>query len=123
MVTVHSKSELRSAMDKKEKKIRIVGPYAKELYDKMQKKKKIKKASLITGGALIIGGILAAPFTGGASLAGTGAGLTMAGATIGTISLTTAELAIIVGAGSSIALYGIYKGSKMKFYINKKMGK
>lgn len=122
MVSVHSQAELKAAMDRKEKQIRIVGPYAKELYDKMQKKKKVKKGAVIAGGALAVGGILAAPFTGGTSLAGTATGLAMAGATIGAITLTAGELAMILGSATLVSMYAIYKGAKIKFSVNKQTG-
>lgn len=122
MITVRSQAELKSAMDKKERQIRIVGPYAKELYNKMQTKKKVKRGGLIAGGALIVGGILATPFTAGTSLGCTVAGLTVAGATIGTITISTLELSILLGSATLVSMYALYRGAKIKFSINKKNG-
>ena len=63
------------------------------------------------GGALaLIGGIAAAPFTGGVSLAGSVAGATAMGLTVGTINISTAELAMILG----FAAYAINKKYKIK---------
>ena len=121
MIIVHSQAELKAAMDRKEKQITIVGPYAQEVAEKIQRKKKIKKGGMIAGGALAVGGILAAPFTGGTSLAGTVAGASMMGLTIGAITLTTAQLAIILGSG--IAAYGIYKGAIIVFEQDPVTGK
>lgn len=123
MVVVKSQAELKSAMARKEKHIRIEGPFAKELYNKIQKRKKIRKGALISGGVLALGGLLAAPFTGGGSLLGSATGLSMMGftaATVGSITITTAELAIICGTG--IAFYAIYKGAKIKFHYNQQTG-
>lgn len=50
-------------------------------------------------------GFLAAPFTGGTSLAATAAGLTL-----GSLTISVAELAIIVGG--AVAITGIVKGCK-----------
>lgn len=56
------------------------------------------------------GSVAAIPFTGGASAAGVAIG---AGLTIGTVTISTTELAII--CGTVIALKGIDKGCKVKF--------
>lgn len=116
MVIVESQSELKKAMELREKQIRIVGPFAKEVAEKFRKKKRIKKGALITGCGLMAAGLIAAPFTGGASLGGTAMGLTMTGLTVGTVTLTTAELAII--CGTVVSLYGIYKGAKVKIGVD-----
>lgn len=118
MVTVQSQAELTAAMDRKEKQICIIGPLAEELYPKLQKKKKIKKKILITGAVLVACGIVVAPFTLGTSLTGTAAGLAMAGVTIGTISLTAGELAMILGSVTLVSMYTIYKGGKIIIRLN-----
>ena len=90
------------------------GSYAKTLAKKIRSKKKIRKVA-ITGGVLaIIGGVVAAPFTGGTSLAGSVAGATAMGLTAGTVTLTTAELAMILGVGGLLGGYAISKGYKIK---------
>ena len=84
---------------------------------KYQRRKKAKKGSLIAGGALALAGLVAMPFTGGASGAATAAGAGMMGLTIGTITLTTAELAIIAGitAGFGLGVVGLAKGFNVSF--------
>lgn len=63
--------------------------------------------------ALIIGGIIAIPFTGGASSGVTAMGLAMTGLTVGTVTISTAELAIL--CGFIIGMTGLLKGAKIKF--------
>ena len=92
MITVRSKQELEKAMRQEASQIKVVGSYAK---------------TLATGGAILagilgVGCLIAAPFTGGASLLGEGLvasaiGAGAAGLTIGTITITTTELSILCG--------------------------
>ncbi len=79
MITVRTKNELEQAIKNNRNKecIRVEGPYAKTLANKFRTKKRVKKVGklVMAGGALaIVGGLVAAPFTGGASLAGSAAG-------------------------------------------------
>ncbi|MCR4559899.1 MAG: hypothetical protein K5685_07455 [Bacteroidales bacterium] len=104
MRTVYSKTELERALTSGEKHIIAKGEIAKEL----RKKNNLKKAAKIGGILLAIGGIAAAPFTGGASLIPS---IAAAGATA-TITITTAELAIL--CGTSVALAAILTGRKVK---------
>lgn len=91
------------------KKILCKGEIARQL----AKKKKRKRAARIgVGGALIIGGIVAIPLTGGASLLGT-LGAAAVGLTVGTITISAAELAILLGG--VVALTGIVSGGKVTF--------
>ena len=106
MITVYSKEEFKSAVKAGEKKIVVKGAFAEELKKKATRQKKAKKGAIIGGGALVLGGLALAPFTGGASVAGAVAGATALGA----FSLTTAQLAIIVGGG--IAMTALIKGYK-----------
>lgn len=114
MVTVRTKQELEVALKNKATSIRIEGPYVKEFANTIRsRKRKAKSAKKIAmgGGALaLIGGIAAAPFTGGVSLAGSVAGATAMGLTVGTITISTAELAMILG----FAAYAINKKYKIK---------
>lgn len=49
----------------------------------------------------LVGGVVAAPFTGGASLAGSAAmGLTAMGLTVGAITISTTQLAMLLGFGA-----------------------
>ena len=106
MITVYSKEEFKSAAKAGEKKIIVKGAFAEEIRQKANRQKKIKKGAKIAGTAAFIGGIALMPFTGGASAAGAVAGATAL--TIGTLTITTAELAIIVGGG--VAMAAIIKG-------------
>lgn len=107
MVTVSTKAEFNNALKSHEKQIRCVG----EMAEVFKKKRKTKRAAVATGIAAIIGGVTAIPFTGGASAVGAVAGV--AGLTVGTISISAAELAILFGG--TIATIGVVKGCKVKF--------
>lgn len=114
MVTVRTKQELEVALKNKATSIRIEGPYAKEfantIRSRKRKAKSAKKIAMGVGALVLIGGIAAAPFTGGVSLAGSVAGATAMGLTVGTITISTAELAMILG----FAAYAINKKYKIK---------
>lgn len=114
MVTVRTKQELEVALKNKATSIRIEGPYAKEfantIRSRKRKAKSAKKIAMGVGALALIGGIAAAPFTGGVSLAGSVAGATTMGLTVGTITISTAELAMILG----FAAYVINKKYKIK---------
>ena len=115
MITVKTKDELEQAIkDNKGESIRVEGPYAKALAKKIRSKKKIRKVAIAGGALALIGGVVAAPFTGGTSLAGSAAGVVAMGATIGTITLTTTELAMILGVGGLLGGYAISKDYKIK---------
>ncbi len=113
MVQVYSKKELQKAIANNEKSILVCGAYAQEMKTKYQRHKKAKKGSLIAGGALALAGLVAIPFTGGVSGAATATGIGMMGLTIGTVTLTTAELAIIAGFG--LGVIGVVKGFNVSF--------
>ena len=108
MKTVYTKEELTRAINNGEKHILAKGSIA----DTLQSKNRRKTAAKVGGIALALGGIIAAPFTGGASLLGLGA----AGLTVGTLTITTSELAIL--CGTSVALYGIHKNRQLKMKYN-----
>ncbi len=119
MITVRTKNELEQAIKNNRNKecIRVEGPYAKTLANKFRTKKRVKKVGklVMAGGALaIVGGLVAAPFTGGASLAGSAAGAAAMGLTVGTFTITTTELAMILGVGGYLGRYAISKGYKIK---------
>lgn len=97
MITVYSKEEFKSAVKAGEKKIIVKGAFAEEIRQKASRQRKVKKGAKIAGAAALIGGIALMPFTGGASAAGAVAGATAL--TVGTLTISTAELAIIVGGG------------------------
>lgn len=110
MVTVRSKQELEIAMKNKAASIRIEGPYAKTFANAVRSRKRKTKVAVGVGALALIGGVAAAPFTGGASLAGSAAGLAAMGLTIGTITISTAELAMILG----FAAYALNKNYNIK---------
>ena len=112
MKTVYTKEQLEETLKKGETAL-VKGSLASEICEKYETRKKVRKGSAIAGGAIAVAGIVAAPFTGGISLAGTAVGLGAMGLTIGTITISIGELALLLGAG--LAAYGIYKGCKVTF--------
>ena len=110
MIVVRTKEELQEAIKNKVDSIRIEGPYAGIVAQKIRSRKKVKKVAIGVGTLALVGGVIAAPFTGGASLAGSVAGATAMGLTVGTITISTAELAMILG----FAAYVINKKYKIK---------
>lgn len=110
MVTVSTKEGLQQALKNRESQIKVTGELAKS----MRKKSKIKKGTKIGGALLIIGGIVAIPFTGGASSGLVVAGATATALTIGTVSITAAELAIL--CGFVLGMTGILMGAEVEFH-------
>lgn len=110
MVTVRTKQELEVAMKNKAASIRIEGPYAKTFANAVRSRKRKTNVAVGVGALALIGGVAAAPFTGGASLAGSAAGLAAMGLTIGTVTISTAELAMILG----FAAYALNKKYTIK---------
>lgn len=97
MVTVYTKKELESALSQHKGKILCKGEIARQVREKYEKKKKLKTGGALIGGALAIGGIVALPFTGGASAALSATGLSAMGLTIGGLTISAVELAMICG--------------------------
>ena len=110
MKTVYTKEQLAETLKKGETAL-VKGSLASEIRKKYETRKKLSKGAVIVGGAIAVAGVVAAPFTGGTSLAGTAAGLGAMGLTIGAVTISTTELALILG----VVVYGIKKGAKMKF--------
>ena len=108
MITVNNRQDLEQALKRKESRIIIVGSLADEIREKAKSKQKKKKVAKAASAAAIAGGIIAAPFTAGTSLAATAAGLT-----VGALTITAAELAIIIGG--AVAMYGLSKGYNVEF--------
>ena len=110
MTTVSTKQELISAIERREKQIIATGEIAASIRKKVKVKKGAKLGSLV----LAIGGIIAIPFTGGAS-----AGLTAAGLTCltGAVTLTGGEILILCGilGGTAIGLAGVLRDGKVEF--------
>lgn len=78
-------------------------------------KRKRKRAAMIGGAAIAFLGAFAIPFTAGAST-----GIIAMGLTAGSVTVTTAELAMI--CGTVIAMAGVIKGGRVKFKVNAKDG-
>ena len=110
MTTVSTKQELISAIERRETQIIATG----EIAASIRKKVKVKKSAKIGGLALAIGGLLAIPFTGGAS-----AGLTAAGLTCltGAATLTVTQILILCGiiGGTAVAITGVLRNAKVEF--------
>lgn len=100
MVICKTEKEFEKALENREKKIVFEGPKAEEIVRKFQEAESRKKATRNT--ALGIGALclLAAPFTGGASLLGLGA-------TAGAIALSEGVIIAIIGAVVSISVAAI----------------
>ena len=112
MKTVYTKEQLEENLKKGETAL-VKGSLASEIRKKYKTRKKVRKSTAIAGGAIAVAGIVAAPFTGGTSLAGTAVGLGAMGLTIGTITISIGELALLLGA--ALVAYGIYKNCKVTF--------
>ncbi|MDD7135182.1 MAG: hypothetical protein PUH82_02295 [Bacteroidales bacterium] len=108
MTTVSTKQELISAIERREKQIIATG----EIAASIRKKVKVKKSAKVGGLVLAIGGLLAIPFTGGASAGLTAAGMAL---TVGTVTVSTAELAILCGF---VLAYKAIGNSKVEFMPN-----
>lgn len=108
MITVNNRQDLEQALKRKESRIIIVGSLADEIREKAKSKQKKKKVAKAASAAAIAGGIIAAPFTAGTSLTATAAGLT-----VGTLTISAVELAIIISG--SVAICGLFKGYNVKF--------
>ena len=115
MKTVYSKEQLEETLKKGETAL-VKGSLASEIRKKYETKIKVRKRTRIAGGAIAVAGLVAAPFTGGTSLVGTAAGLGAMGLTIGTITISIGELALLLGA--ALAAYGISKNCKVKFNMD-----
>lgn len=116
MVVVRTKEELQEAIKNKVDSIRIEGSYAGIVAQKIRSRKKVKKVAIGVGTLALVGGVIAAPFTGGASLAGSAVGLTAMGLTVGAITITTTQLAMLLGFG----VFAIYKKYNIKIGVGDK---
>lgn len=116
MVVVRTKEELQEAIKNKVDSIRIEGPYAGIVAQKIRSRKTVKKVAIGVGTLALVGGVIAAPFTGGASLAGSAVGLTAMGLTVGAITITTTQLAMLLGLGA----FAIYKKYNIKIGVGDK---
>ncbi len=111
--TVKTKEEFQLAIKERVERIIVIEPYAKDIIDKLKRK---KKRRIWGGSLLIVASIAAAPFIFGASTAGliAGAGLTV---TALTITISAVELAVIFAG--TIGIISVIKGAKIKWdYAN-----
>ena len=108
MTTVYTEYELKNALERGEKKVLCKGELGRKLAAEIEKCKKKKRNLGIAAAGAVALGVAAAPFTGGASLIpGVAAGLT-----IGTVTITIGELALILGA--ALAGIAILKNKNVK---------
>lgn len=108
---MRTKTELETALKAKTKKITVVGPYAEQIAREYQKRHKVAKASGGIGAVgVALASIGAAPFSGGLSLAGLAASAAL---TVGTVTISAVELAII--CGFTLGMYGLSKGYDVKY--------
>lgn len=94
---VTTKTELERALKAKQFPIRVQGEYATQILKRYNKTKKIKKTAIVGGALTTVASAAAIPFTGGGSTVGVFAGAAAMGLTIGTITLTLGELAVLCG--------------------------
>ncbi len=98
VVNVTTKDELERAVKNNTEKIVITGDLAKKIISTQKKKsvaKKVGISSIVLSAVAAVAGLAAAPLTGGAS-AVAGASFATVALTGGGITLTTAEVAILV---------------------------
>ena len=114
MITVTTKQEFEQALQNREPLILCKGDAAKPFL----KQRKRKRGAIIGGITAAVAGIAAIPLTGGLSAIGSMG--VIAGLTAGTLTITTAELAII--CGTAIAITGILKGGKVRFVTSAQDG-
>ena len=108
MKTVYTEQELREAIKAKEQRILIKGSLAETI----RTRKKAKTAGKVGLLCTAVAAAAAAPFTGGATIPVMG--LSVAGLTAGTLTISTVELAII--CGFTLGMTSILKGyGKVKF--------
>ncbi len=106
---ITTKDEFKSALERKERRILVGGDLAK----KFKRRKQMSVAAKVGGGLLIAASAIAIPFSGGASSAGMVTGAGMMGLTIGSVSISSLDLAIIVGG--ALGMYGIHNKCKVTF--------
>lgn len=109
MKTIRTKEELEIAIKNGERKFLCQGVLGETLKQVLEREQKKKKTATVLGSLAVIGGIAAIPFTGGVSAIGAAAAI---GLTIGALTISLGELALILGA--ALAAYGISKNRKVK---------
>ena len=111
MVTVTTKEQLKKAIEAKENHIVVEGELAKQLI----KRRKVGIGTAIGGGAIGIGSLIAAPFTGGLSLFGiAGATALSEGAILGLAGIISVTGLGLVGIAKGYNLETEIAGQKLK---------
>lgn len=110
MRTVYTEKEFEQALKDRERRILAKGDVAERLRSEKKKNKK-KAAAIGAATAAVATGVALAPLTGGLS-AGVGVAIG-AGLTIGTVTITAADLAVIFGG--TIGIIGVTKGFRVTF--------
>lgn len=111
MKTIYTQDQLKQAIEEREQRICVRGSLASQFIS--EKKRKMKK-NLMMSIALLGACIFAVPFTGGVTAYGIPAGVTGLGLTVGTVTISTAELCIL--CGSILGVCGIISGAKVEVY-------
>ena len=106
MIVVRTKEELQEAIKNKVDSIRTEGPYAGIVAQKIRSRKKVKKVSIGVGALALVGGVIAV-------------GLTAMGLTVGAVTLTTTQLAMLLGVGGSLFAYSIHEKYSLKLVKDK----
>lgn len=101
-MVVYTQSDFENAIRNRQSEIIVGGELAQRIIEKYEAKKRKKRLGI----ALAIASIAAIPFTGGTSLA-------LMGLTIGTVTISATELAIL--CGFILGLTGILKGAEIEF--------
>lgn len=121
MKIVYTKEELKLAIENKEDQIIIEGELAKQLSLKI----KVSRGTAIGAGAAVLGGIIAAPFTGGTSLIASGMGVAaLSGGTaaviLAAVATTTGLSVYAIKKGYNVELSGGYKGANGTIRLTRK---
>lgn len=103
---ITTKEKLSEAIKSGQSRIIVGGELANEIIRKNKRKRNIKIGSV----TLLIGSLAAIPFTGGVSTLGVA---TAMGLTVGSFTISTAELFLL--CGTTVALAGLSNGYNVKF--------
>ena len=110
-VTVNTRKEFEDAVNTNTDKIIVTGNLAQEIIAAQNKKSAVKKLgirSAVLAGLVGLAGVIAAPITGGASLAAT-AVCSKVAVTTGTVAITAGTVDVLVGVLGVLGVMGIAK--------------
>ena len=108
-VTVSTKKEFENAVNKKFEKIIVTGQLAQDIIAAQKKKSRAKKfgiGSAVLAGVVGLAGLVAAPITGGASLAAT-AVCSKVAITTGTVAVAAGTVDVVAGVLGILGVMGI----------------